>query len=75
MTVNTKFIIFLENMKVYDESLIESIRNAYNLIYESSENVVASIEAKLGNTGEENPLDDEIPEQFTLISEQKAHGL
>ncbi len=60
MAVNTKFITFVNNMKVCDELLMESILNAYNLIYESSENVVNSIEARLGKNNINNPLDSDI---------------
>ena len=65
MVVNTKFITFVNNMKVCDELLMESILNGYNLIYESSENVVNSIEARLGKNNTKNPLDsDPQPEDI-----------
>lgn len=65
MTGNIKFIDFMKNMKSCDELLIESIMNGYNLIYESSENVVNSIEARLGKNNIKNPLDsDPQPEDI-----------
>ena len=56
---NQKFINFLDDMREIDSNgIMESIIEGYNIIYESSENIVDSIKAELG-TGEENPLDQE----------------
>lgn len=56
---NENFINFLDAMsKIDSNGIMESIIEGYNIIYESSENVVDSIKAELG-TGEENLLDQE----------------
>lgn len=59
---NENFINFLDTMREIDSNgIMESIIEGYNIIYESSENVVDSIKSELG-TGEENPLDQETGE-------------
>lgn len=74
MVVNTKFITFVNNMKVCDELLMESILNGYNLIYESSENVVNSIEARLGKNNTNNPLDSD-PQPEDIESDEASNEL
>lgn len=59
---NANFVTFLESLKELDnKEIMESIIEAYDLIYESSEDVVNSIKTQLG-TEEENPLDRTTPE-------------
>lgn len=71
MAVNTKFIDFMKHIKSCDELLMESIMCGYNLIYESSENIVHSIEARLGKNNTKNPLDsDSEPDVDELYTEQ-----
>lgn len=67
---NNNFINFLNDMKQYDEDgIIESITSAYNIIYESSEDVVNSIKSQLGSE-DKNPLEqDDINEQDELDTE------
>lgn len=68
---NEKFINFLDTMREIDSNgVMESIIEGYNIIYESSENVVDSIKSELG-TEEENPLDQEDiqPEAEPVIDE------
>lgn len=59
---NANFVTLLESLKELDnKEIMESIIEAYDLIYESSEDVVNSIKTQLG-TEEENPLDQVNPE-------------
>ena len=74
MAGNIKFIDFMKNMKSCDELLIESIMNGYNLIYESSENVVNSIEARLGKNNTKNPLDSD-PQPEDIESDEASNEL
>lgn len=77
MAVNTKFIDFMKHIKSCDELLMESIMCGYNLIYESSENIVHSIEERLGKNNTKNPLDSDLepeniePDTDELHTEQQ----
>lgn len=54
---NANFVTLLESLKeLYTNETMEYIIEAYDLIYESSEDIVNSIKSQLGKE-EENPLD------------------
>jgi hypothetical protein len=71
---NTKFVAFLESIQDIDNNVImDYIIEAYNLIYESSEDVVNSIKSQLG-TEEENPLDQKEPKSELEFPEEPDPG-
>jgi hypothetical protein len=73
-----KFKAFLENIKQFDPFLIESIQKAFNILLESTEEIVKDVKAKMQPEEETEDIwkkligeegEDEVTEELPLEAE------
>lgn len=79
-----KFKAFLENIKQFDPFLIESIQKAFNILLESTEEIVKDVKAKMqpeeetediwkkliGEEGEDEEVTEELPLEAEMPEEE-----